>query len=75
VTTIDGGANGSVVTFNTGETQNSKLSGFTITNGLQNGFWGAGIYISAASPTIIGNLITGNHGAVGRREAAAPAPL
>lgn len=65
VTTIDGGAKGSVVTFNTGETQNSKLNGFTITNGFQNGLWGAGIYISAASPTITGNVITGNHGAVG----------
>lgn len=65
VTTIDGGANGSVVTFNTGETPNAKLSGFTITNGFQNGSWGAGIYISAGSPTITGNVITGNHGAVG----------
>ena len=65
VTTIDGGANGSVVTFNTGETNQSILSGFTITNGFQSGFWGAGIYISGASPTISGNIITGNHAAVG----------
>lgn len=65
VTTIDGGAKGSVVTFNTGETLSSKLSGFTITNGFLNGYWGAGILISGTSPTIIGNVITGNHAAVG----------
>lgn len=65
VTTIDGGANGSVVTFSTGETTSSVLSGFTIRNGLQDGFFGGGIYIASASPTITGNVITGNHAAVG----------
>ena len=65
VTTIDGGANGSVVKFSTGETASSVLSGFTIRNGLQDGFSGGGIYISSASPTITGNLITANHAAVG----------
>ncbi len=65
VTFIDGGANGSVVTFNTGETIKSQLSGFTIHNGLQNGLSGGGISITAASPTITGNVITGNHAAVG----------
>jgi len=64
-TTIDGGAKGSVVTFSSGETANAQLSGITITNGLQNGSWGAGIYISGASPAITGNVITGNHAAVG----------
>ncbi len=59
VTTIDGGAHGSVVTFNSGETPNSKLSGFTITNGLQNGLAGGGILIAGASPVITGNVITG----------------
>jgi parallel beta-helix repeat protein len=65
VTIIDGNANGSVVTFNTGETTASVLSGFTIRNGLRNGFWGAGILIASASPTITGNIVTGNHAAVG----------
>jgi hypothetical protein len=65
VTFIDGGANGSVVTFNTGETTKSQLSGFTIRNGLQNGLSGGGISITATSPTITGNVITGNHAAVG----------
>jgi hypothetical protein len=65
VTTIDGGAKGSVVTFNSSETASAKLNGFTITDGLQNGYWGGGIFISGASPTITGNVITGNHAAVG----------
>jgi hypothetical protein len=65
VTTIDGGAHGSVVTFNSSETASSKLNGFTITDGLQNGYWGGGLFISGASPTITGNVITGNHAAVG----------
>ena len=65
VTTIDGGANGTVVTINSGETANAMLSGFTITNGLQNGLGGGGILISGASPTITGNVITGNHAAIG----------
>jgi parallel beta-helix repeat protein len=64
-TTIDGGAKGPVVTFNTGEAASTTLSGFTITNGFQNGLLGGGIVISAASPTITGNVITGNHAAGG----------
>jgi parallel beta-helix repeat protein len=65
VTIVDGGANGSVVTFKSGETTSSQLSGFTIRNGLQNGLAGGGILISGASPTITGNVITGNHAAIG----------
>src|SRR6266404_3946738 len=65
VTTINGGANGSVVTFNTGETPSAQLSGFTIQNGFQNGLSGGGISITGASPTITGNTITGNHAAQG----------
>jgi parallel beta-helix repeat protein len=65
VTFIDGGANGSVVTFNSGETSNAQLSGFTIRNGRQNGLSGGGIVISGASPTISGNVITANHAATG----------
>jgi parallel beta-helix repeat protein len=69
-TIIDGNTNGSVVTFNTNETTSSVLSGFTIRNGLSSfsspglGF-GGGIYISGASPTITGNVITGNQAAQG----------
>ena len=65
VTILDGGGNGTVVTFNQNETTSATLSGFTIRNGLQNGQFGGGILISAASPTISNNIITGNHAAVG----------
>ena len=65
VTTIDGGAHGSVVTFSTGEGPTSVLNGFTVRNGFQGGLSGGGIYIASASPTITGNIITGNHAAVG----------
>ncbi len=70
VTIIDGRANGSVVTFTTGETTSSTLSGFTIRNGQSNfntpGFGsGGGIFISSASPTIRGNVITGNQAVAG----------
>jgi parallel beta-helix repeat protein len=60
VTTIDGGANGSVVTFNTGETNQSILSGFTIQHG-SSYYAAGGVQVSSASPTITGNVITGNH--------------
>jgi hypothetical protein len=70
VTIIDGGANGSVVTFSTGETTSSVLSGFTIRNGRSDfntaGFGsGGGIFISDASPTIRGNVISGNQAVEG----------
>jgi len=65
VTMIDGGAQGSVVTFSTGEGLTSVLNGFTVRNGLRNGLFGGGIYIASASPTITGNIITGNHAAAG----------
>jgi hypothetical protein len=57
VTIIDGGRLGTVVTFNTGETSASVLSGFTIRNGFQNGYPGGGISISSASPTITGTSL------------------
>src|SRR5207249_8061985 len=50
VTTINGG-----VAFTDSEGRNSVLSGFTITNGTR-----GGIYMYYASPTISGNVITGN---------------
>jgi predicted outer membrane repeat protein len=59
LTTIDGCAAGTVVTFDDGETSGAVLDGFTITNG--NGFTGGGIYCSHSSPTIINNIITENH--------------
>jgi len=58
VTTIDGGASGSVVTFASGENFDSVLEGFTVTNGSGSG--GGGIYCRQASPTIAGNIIQGN---------------
>jgi Abnormal spindle-like microcephaly-assoc'd, ASPM-SPD-2-Hydin/Right handed beta helix region len=64
VTTIDGGAKTSVVTFNSAETSNAVLNGFTIRNGAtgngtpQND--GGGIYIYSASPTITNNIIQNN---------------
>ena len=59
VTTIDGGLAASVVTFSSGETTASVLSGFTITNGKAS-FGGGGIEISSASPTIVKNVIKKN---------------
>jgi hypothetical protein len=63
-TTIDGGNVDRVVNFHTGETRASVLQGFTIQHGLTtsgtNGYDGAGIGISFASPTIQGNVITNN---------------
>ena len=64
-TTISGTA-GPAVAFVSGESSSSVLSGFTITNG--NAFAdssspyddGGGIVIQASSPTISGNVITGN---------------
>lgn len=65
VTTINGGGAGAVVVFDTKEGRSSVLSGFTITNGnaynyAQPYYDGGGISISNASPTISGNVITGN---------------
>jgi hypothetical protein len=62
-TTIDGGGGGAVVTFNSGEGRGSILAGFTITNG--GGFFGGGVVVSNASPTIDTNIITANRGCDG----------
>src|SRR6266850_2970215 len=59
VTIIDGNANGSVVTFNHGETAASVLSGFTIRNGYTFDDAG-GIQVTNSSPEISGNVITAN---------------
>ena len=71
-TIIDGGGVGSVVTFESGETSEAVLTGFTIRNGYgtavseigSNIFWGGGVFCYASSPTIRGNIITDNAGPV-----------
>ena len=57
-TIIDGGQNGSVVTFANGEFRSAVLEGFTIKNGLNDN--GGGVFIANASPTIRNNIITQN---------------
>jgi hypothetical protein len=60
----------SAVTFSSGETSNSILTGLTITGGYgtlntalaTNIYWGGGVYCYLSSPTILGNIITGNSG-------------
>jgi hypothetical protein len=69
-TVIDANGSGSVVTFANGESSQAKITGFTITGGYgtfndslgEDLYWGGGIYCSGASPTIEGNVITGNNG-------------
>ncbi len=64
-TIINGNHAGPVVTFASGETTKSLLSGFTITNGLATQASGGGIYCENSSPTIQNNTITANTAAVG----------
>ena len=67
-TVIRASGQSSAVSFATGETTNSVITGFTITGGYGSVnsafgtsiYWGGGIYCSGASPTIVGNVITGN---------------
>lgn len=55
-TIIDGGSSGTVVTFNTSETDQTIMQGFTIQNGSE-----AGIRIdNGSSPRIVGCMITNN---------------
>ncbi len=63
-TIIDAGGVGSVVSFSSGETRAAVLSGFTIRGGVTVNF-GGGILITSASPTIRGNVITGNRSCTG----------
>jgi probable HAF family extracellular repeat protein/parallel beta-helix repeat protein len=58
--TIDGGGNGSVVTFNAGNT--STMIGFSITNGNTTSYLGGGgiFFNVSSSPTIRNCTITGN---------------
>jgi len=55
VTIIDGGNLGPVVTFTTGETNASVLSGFTLQHGS-----GSGVYMDFASPLVKNNIIANN---------------
>jgi len=72
-TIIDGNGQGSVVTFENGETSEAVLAGFTITGGYgtvnllfgEGIVWGAGIYCKNASPIIKRNVIANNYGALG----------
>ncbi|NQU05967.1 MAG: choice-of-anchor D domain-containing protein, partial [Calditrichaeota bacterium] len=58
-TIIDGDANGSsVVVFRNGETEDARLTGFTIRNGDTD--FGGGVYVNAASPSLDHLLITAN---------------
>ena len=57
-TIIDGNRSGSCVTFRSGETESSVITGFTITNGRAE--YGGGIICDHASPVIEGNTIVGN---------------
>ena len=63
-TIIDGGQNGSCVSFVSGETSGAVLDGFTVTNGSGTVVWdlsvGGGILSSYASPTVMNCMITGN---------------
>ena len=62
LTTIDGDDLSEVVRFHNGEGRGSILRGFTVTGGVRHfTVFGAGVSIDAASPTIVGNVITGNY--------------
>jgi photosystem II stability/assembly factor-like uncharacterized protein len=63
-TIIDGDGAGSVVSFRSGETRAAVLSGFTIRGGRSINS-GGGIYIASSSPTVRGNVITGNRSCTG----------
>jgi hypothetical protein len=70
-TIIDADGDGSVVTFENGETSQAVLTGFTITGGFGTLntdlnpevriLWGGGVYCLQASPTITNNVFTGNN--------------
>jgi len=59
-TIIDGTFSGPVATFNSAERQNCVLTGFTLRNGGGAINHGGGIHCIEASPTISGNIISGN---------------
>jgi hypothetical protein len=68
LTIINGNQAGPVVTFSSGETKKSVLSGFTITDGLGDeisDYSGGGVYCNHSSPTIQHNTIIANTAAIG----------
>jgi hypothetical protein len=71
VTIVDGGGAGPVVTFKSSEGAGSVLNGLTLRSGSPSntfpgtGTSGGGIWIYFSSPTITGNVITGNHAICG----------
>jgi serine protease len=67
-TIIDGGNAGTTVTFDTGETSASVLTGFTIQNGSAS--FGAGMTMLLASPTILRNIFRNNNEGYGGYGAA-----
>ena len=63
VTTVDGGNLAPVVNFSTAETAAAVLQGFTLQHGNATfafAYEGAGIHISGASPTVVGNVVVAN---------------
>jgi len=63
-TIIDGNANGSVVTFASGEEETASLIGFTITNGNTNSS-GGGVHILESSPTLAHLTVKNNIADIG----------
>ena len=57
-TVLDGGCGGSVLTFDSGETADTIVEGFTITNGCAEA--GGGVYIHDSSPTLRQLRVEGN---------------
>ena len=60
ITIIDGGSQGAVVTFSSGETNGSVLSGFTLQHGSS-----SGVYMNFASPVVMDNIIANNRAEFG----------
>jgi len=63
VTTIDGGNLAPVVNFSNAETTAAVLQGFTLQHGNATfafAYEGAGIHISGASPTVVGDVVVAN---------------
>jgi regulator of RNase E activity RraA len=68
-TIIDGNQAGSVIVCNSGESANTVIEGFTITNGsgtLKNGYYyGGGVYNENSSPTVINCTFSDNMAEMG----------